>query len=92
MQRRNAHTANKFDKDVALAVRRGKDTNKLRAVIELLVTRQPLPRELKDHPLKGGFKGACDLHIEPDWVLVYQADNENLWLIRTGTHAGANVR
>lgn len=87
MQRRSAHTTNKFDKDAALAIRRGKDGNKLRAVIELLVARHPLPRELKDHPLKGEFKGTRDLHIEPDWVLIYKADDENVWLIRTGTHA-----
>ena len=45
---RTVHTTNKFDKAVALAIRRGKDTAKLRAAIELLATRQPLPRELKD--------------------------------------------
>jgi mRNA interferase YafQ len=90
MQVRKVHTTNKFDKDVALAIRRGKNTNKLRGVIDLLATRQPLPRELQDHPLKCGFKGlkGCrDLHIEPDWVLIYVADEEDLRLIRTGTHA-----
>lgn len=87
MQRRNFNTTNRFEKDAALSVRRGKDTRKLRAVIELLVSHQPLPRELKDHPLKGDFKGARDLHIEPDWVLIYEADDENLQLMRTGTHA-----
>lgn len=28
-----------------------------------------------------------DIHIEPDWLLIYKADDENLWLIRTGSHA-----
>lgn len=87
MQRRHVITTNKFEKDVALAIKRGKDTNKLRAVIELLVTRKPLPRELKDHPLKGALKGTRDLHLEPDWVLIYKIDDENLSLTRTGTHA-----
>lgn len=62
-------------------------TNKLRAVIDLLILRKPLPRELNDHPLKGKYKGYNDLHIEPDWLLIYKADNNNLWLARTGTHA-----
>jgi mRNA interferase YafQ len=84
---RKVHTSNKFDKDAALTLRRGKDTAKLRAVIELLATRQTLPRELKDHPLKGNWNGYRDLHLEPDWLLIYKADDENIWLVRTGTHA-----
>jgi mRNA interferase YafQ len=87
MARRKVHTSGRFEKDAALAVRRGKNTEKLRAVIELLVSNHPLPRELKDHPLKGDWKNYRDIHIEPDWVLIYKIDDENLWLIRTGTHA-----
>ena len=87
MERRKAHTSNKFDKDAASQARRGKDTAKLRAVIELLVTQKPLPHQLQDHPLKGSWKGYRDLHIEPDWLLIYKADNANVWFVRTGTHA-----
>lgn len=87
MKPRTVHTSHKFAKDAELALKRGKDTKKLRVVIELLVTRQPLPRELKDHPLKGEWKNYRDLHIEPDWLLIYKIDDENLWLVRTGTHA-----
>jgi mRNA interferase YafQ len=87
MEQRNVHTSNRFDKDAALAVRRGKDTAKLRAVIALLMSDQPLPDELKDHPLKGYWKGYRDLHIETDWLLIYKLDEKNLWLVRTGTHA-----
>ncbi len=87
MEERIVHTTNKFEKDVALAIRRGKNTQKLKAVIGLLVARQPLPPALKDHSLKGAFKDTRDVHIEPDWVLIYKVNNENLWLIRTGTHA-----
>ena len=87
MMRRTAHTSNRFDRDATLAVRRGKDTAKLRAVIGLLVTRQPWPRELRDHPLKCEWQGYRDLHLESDWVLIYKADDTNLWLVRTGNHA-----
>ena len=87
MDPRKVHTSNKFDKDVALAIRRGRDLTKLRAIIELLAARQPLPHELKGHPLKGNWKDYRDLHIEPDWLLIYKVDDANLWLVRTGTHA-----
>ena len=76
-----------FKRDVKLAQRRGKDTAKLRHVIGLLLAGQPLPRELNDHPLKGAWKPRRDLHIEPDWLLVYRVEGDLVRLERTGTHA-----
>ena len=87
MEPRRLNTTNRFEKEVEFAKRRGKDTKKMRAVIELLVHRRPLPRELNDHPLRGEFKGYRDLHIEPDWLLIYKAEDKDLWLARTGSHA-----
>ncbi len=76
-----------FKRDVKLAEKRGKDLNKLRNVISLLLTGQPLPRELCDHPLKGDWKPRRDLHIEPDWILIYCVEGESVRFERTGTHA-----
>lgn len=76
-----------FKRDVKLAEKRGKNTNKLRDVISLLLAGQPLPRELGDHPLKGEWKPSRDLHIEPDWVLIYCVDGEVVHFERTGTHS-----
>ena len=76
-----------FKRDVKLAQKRGKDMAKLRHAIGLLVAGQPLPRELNDHPLKGEWKSSRDLHIEPDWVLIYSADDDVVRFERTGTHA-----
>ena len=59
----------------------------LRHVIGPLLDGQPLPRELGDHPLKGEWKPSRDLHIEPDWVLIYCVDGEAVRFERTGTHA-----
>ena len=84
---RRLNTTNKFEKDVELAKRRGKDMTKIRIVIDLLINRQSLPSGLNDHPLKGEFKGYRDIHIEPDWLLIYKIDDKNLWLSRTGSHA-----
>lgn len=87
MAPRKIHTTARFEKDAAIAVRRGKDTRKLKAAIQRIVDKQPIPGQLKDHPLKGNWKGYRDLHLEPDWILIYRVDEENLWLVRTGTHA-----
>jgi mRNA interferase YafQ len=78
---------NRFSKEFALMVKRGKDGNKLKAVITLLANGATLPSEYKDHPLKGNFKGCRDCHVEPDWLLIYRRDTETLYLERTGTHS-----
>ena len=79
--------AAQFKRDVKLAEKRGKDMEKLRQVILLLVEEKPLPPSYKDHPLSGNWKHHRDIHIEPDWLLLYKIDGNDLYLARTGTHA-----
>lgn len=76
-----------FKRDVKLAETRGKDMTKLRDVIGLLIAGTPLPSELGDHPLKGEWRPSRDLHIEPDWLLIYYVDGDDVRLERTGTHS-----
>lgn len=76
-----------FKKDVRKMRRRSKDMEKLKRVIALLLSGNPLPPRLRDHELTGPWKGTRDLHIEPDWLLLYEMDDDELILIRTGSHA-----
>lgn len=77
----------RFKRDVRRAQKRGKEMDKLKAVLLLLVEEKPLPASYRDHPLKGDWHGFRDLHIEPDWLLLYRVEGEELQLARTGTHA-----
>ncbi len=61
--------------------------SKLRDVLSLLITAEPLPPRLKDHPLIGEFGGHRNCHIEPHWLLLYKIEGNDLILARTGTHA-----
>jgi mRNA interferase YafQ len=76
-----------FRRDMKRVERRGKDMTKLRAVVKLLIEEEPLPATLKDHPLKGEWRGWRELHIDPDWLLVYQIEGQNVRFDRTGTHS-----
>ena len=76
-----------FRKDVKRTDKRGKNMAKLRAVILLLVEDAPLAPRYRDHPLKGEWFGYRDLHVEPDWVLIYRLTETELMLARTGTHS-----
>jgi mRNA interferase YafQ len=84
---RDAIRTSQFKRDVKLAERRGKDMTELRHALLLLVEEKALPERYKDHSLGGNWKGHRDLHLEPDWLLIYQIDGNDLYLARTGTHA-----
>lgn len=64
----------------------GKDIEKLLTVIEILSEGLTLPSEYKDHPLIGEYKGKRDCHIEPNWVLIYSIENNELVLYRPESH------
>lgn len=77
----------RFKNDVKLAEKRGKDTSKLKAILLPLMEGRPPPPEYRDHPLKGDWKGFRDLHIEPDWLLLYRIEGDELQLAGAGSHA-----
>ena len=78
-----------FKKDFKRIVRRGYDIRLLEEVIDILANRQTLPAKYKDHSLSGNFADCRECHITPDWLLIYQInDNELiLYLTRTGSHS-----
>jgi mRNA interferase YafQ len=75
-----------FKKDFKRLEKRGVDQEKLRRVIKLLLAGTTLEEQYRDHPLRGKLAGARDCHIEPDWVLIYAIVENELRLIRTGSH------
>jgi mRNA interferase YafQ len=84
---RSPSYSGQFKRDVKLAERRGKDMDKLKAVLKLLIDEVVLPALYLDRPLKGNWRGCRDLHIEPDWLLIYSIDGDTVRFERTGRHA-----
>ena len=82
---------NKFKKEFCLCIKRGLDISKFEEVLVLLKSGSVLPERYQDHPLKSTneFKDCRELHIEPDWLLIYKyyKDNLVLYLLRTGSHS-----
>ncbi|MEA3361162.1 MAG: type II toxin-antitoxin system YafQ family toxin [Thermodesulfobacteriota bacterium] len=76
-----------FKRDVKLLIKRRKDINKLKKIINLLVNSEKLPQENTDHQLKGVLKDCRECHIEPDWLFIYRIEGSELCLVRTGSHA-----
>jgi mRNA interferase YafQ len=85
---RTAEYSTQFQRDVKLAQRRGKNMEKLKQLLALLIAADaPLPAIYKDHPLKGEWVGCRDVHIEPDWLLLYCLSGNVVRFERTGTHS-----
>lgn len=81
--------SNQFKKDVKLAQKRGYDLGKLTTVIKKLANGETLEPKYRDHQLTGNFGVCRECHIQPDWLLLYEIENEQLmlYLSRTGTHS-----
>jgi len=79
----------RFKKSVKRMLKRGKDREKLRKVVEMLAMGETLPAQYRDHALTGDLIGLRDCHIENDWVLLYEirGDLLILTLADTGTHS-----
>ena len=69
-----------FKKDVKKARKRGKDLDKLKSLLSLLIHQTTLPEAYQDHQLRGNWKGYRDAHIEPGWLLLYRVGSEELQL------------
>ena len=82
-------TTNRFEKDLSRCIRRGYAVSELKKVIELLEKDGSLPVIYRPHKLKGEKRGLWECHIKPDWLLVWeQNDNElTILLMLTGTHS-----
>jgi len=82
---------NKFKKQLKKSVKQGKDINKLVDVLKVLANGDVLDSKYKDHQLINDkyYKNCRELHIEPDWLLVYHyVDNELIiMLVAIGSHS-----
>ncbi len=77
----------RFKKDVKRVLKRGKDIDQLLSVVQELAAGHPLAKQFVDHPLRSQYIGKRDCHIEPDWLLIYAIEDDELVLYRTGSHA-----
>lgn len=81
------NSSGRFKKDLKICAKRGYDLQLLEDVINILRIPDKLPIQNKDHFLKGDYLGRRECHIAPDWLLIYEIYEEELYLERTGTHS-----
>ena len=84
---RDLRTASSFERDVKRIIKQGRDISKIKAVVDLLIDGAVLPVKNRDHVLIGEWKGCRECHVEPNWLLIYEVSEEEVFLHRTGSHA-----
>lgn len=76
-----------FKKDYKLASRQGKNPALLKDVVTRLISCQKLDSKYRDHKLSGSMKNYRELHLQPDWLLIYRLTETELILVRIGSHS-----
>ncbi|MCJ7728610.1 MAG: type II toxin-antitoxin system YafQ family toxin [Sedimentisphaerales bacterium] len=79
--------SSRFQKDYKKAAKQHKNIALLNSVINKLAASEMLQPNLRDHLLFGNFKGYRELHLEPDWLLIYRITHSELQLARLGSHS-----
>lgn len=79
----------KFKRDLKLAKKRKKNLASLQQIMKLIEHEKPLNPKHRDHALSNNWQGHRELHIEPDWLLIYKLISKEkvVIFVRTGTHA-----
>lgn len=80
---------NRFKRDLRLVQSRGYQIALLSTIISKLSNGEMLDEKNKDHDLHGNWEGYRECHIQPDWLLIYKIDDNDLilYLTRTGAHS-----
>jgi len=60
---------------------------KLFLYVAKLLNDESLPPEAKDHALQGEWNDFRELHLGGDALLIYQTDEQHVYLTRLGSHA-----
>jgi len=80
---------NRFKKDLKKTKQNPRqDTDKLLSIIKTLAIRGVLSEDYLPHCLSGNWKPKWECHIQPNFLLTYEATEEVLRLERCGSYSG----
>ncbi|MBR4129636.1 MAG: type II toxin-antitoxin system YafQ family toxin [Bacteroidaceae bacterium] len=79
----------RFDKDLKRCLKRGLKLQLILEAIQLLAATGTLPAQYRPHKLSGNLQGQWECHIQPDWLMTWQQNDNELTLLflQTGTHS-----
>lgn len=85
---RNIKITAQFKSDLKKAARSGRyQVSELMIIVEKLAKSEELLDKHQEHSLVGNWIHHRECHIRPNWLLIYKFESDNLWRVRTGSHA-----
>lgn len=81
--------SNLFKRSFKRCLKRGLDPSLFQKALALLMQDGCLPRQYRPHQLTGKYEGCWECHIKPDWLLIWEQDDNHLRLlpVDTGSHS-----
>ncbi|MDE6632819.1 MAG: type II toxin-antitoxin system YafQ family toxin [Muribaculaceae bacterium] len=79
----------RFKKAYKRCEKRNLNIKAFEEVMSLLISTGTLPQKYKPHKLSSKYNYAWECHIEPDWLLIWEQNEDTLTLILidTGSHS-----
>ena len=79
----------RFKKEFRRCIKRGLNMKLITDAMDLLEATGSLPAEYKPHKLSGDMDGIWECHIQPNWLMTWEQNDQQLTLLflQTGTHA-----
>lgn len=81
--------SSRFKKDFRRCIKRGLNMKLITEAMDLLEATGTLPPKYHPHKLVADKSGIWECHIQPDWLMTWEQDNNHLTLLflQTGTHS-----
>lgn len=82
-------TPTSFTKALKRCIKRGLKYEHFETVVKILASEGSLPQKYRPHKLSGKYNGLWECHIQPDWLLIWRQNDEELVLVmvNTGSHS-----
>ena len=82
-------TTKQYVKQLKKCIKRGCDESRLEEVVNYLVEGNTLPEKYHAHRLSAKFGYCWECHITPDWLLLWEYNDDELilLLLQTGSHS-----
>ena len=83
------YTSNRFNKDLKRCQKRGLNMRLIHEAIHILAETGTLPYKYHPHKLSGNLQDIWECHIQPNWLMTWEQNDECLTLLflQTGTHS-----
>jgi mRNA interferase YafQ len=76
-----------FKKDFQTIAKTGRNLERFAEAVAMLQQGDTLPAHFRDHSLIGNWRNFRECHLAGDLLLIYQATDTELILVRMGSHS-----